>query len=260
VVFVKRFMVALLCGVALFGLGIPDAQAAIMRDAGTSGGFALSSTGGANAVVMITFTAQPGATTEENGATLGTGSFPGTSSYPATFGPITLTVTTVMGNNVTFMSSTATKTLTPMGSTNGVSGGVAAFTYTLPAGQQSSMFGEIFNLGPTNSSLTDPTGDNLTLNLDTSFGPRGDFSPFAVNNGLGMPGGKHFLTLTATDLKGYDSILDAILGGTDPGEPVVGGAAYSQVAVFIPEPSSVLLLSIGLPLVGGCLCRRWRKG
>src|SRR5260370_1455476 len=96
--FRKTTVMAALLAMALLGLGVNSAHAtAVFSDAGATGDFMLTSTGGVGGTVTITFMPPgSGSITEQNGINIS--AFPNT----AAFSPITLTIMSFSGTSVFF--------------------------------------------------------------------------------------------------------------------------------------------------------------
>jgi hypothetical protein len=142
-------------------------------------------------------------------------------------------------------------TVTPTGSNT--------YALNLPAGAVKTVGGTIgqqavlpFNLTKGDTPATLPNFFNASgpiTALIANNNPLYDFSLFG--NGKGLIN----LTFTATSFTGATSFAD-FFGNV--GSTAVGDGSFSQAAIVVPEPTSVVMMGMGLGLTGLVFMRRRR--
>jgi hypothetical protein len=204
---------------AVMGLASPATQAGIVvaTDSGSIGGFTMTNTGISAGTATMLITGVPN-TSEQLNTVNGVSIAP----EPVTFsGPITLLVTAVGPQTYSLALSPPTYDK----SIGAASSGQAVLAYSLSTGVAPAALPNFFNMS------------GIVTALLANANPTYDFSLFA--NGKGTINA----TLTATTFGGGVSSfagLFSTVGGT-----ATGSGSFSQLA-FVPEPSSLALLGIGV--------------
>jgi hypothetical protein len=213
---------------SLAGSSARAAGTLVTTDSGTVGGFEMTNTGISGGIATIMITGVPNtssALNNVNGASI--------TPEPVTFnGPITLLVHQTGPNAYSLSLSPPTYTKT-IGATTGSQ---AILDYNVSLGATSAALPAFFN------------ASGLVTAVAANANPKYDFSNFS--NGKG----DFNVTFTATSFGGgatnFDTVFSTV-GGT-----ATGSASFSQIA-FIPEPTGLALLGIGM--TGFLAFRRFLK-